>query len=477
MDNDNTQSYQIHLGNKEYILTVQSMNGMLILECQDNNFSDYPYFTKGFSLTDLKNIDNYFTSFSSLEQIQYELTKLMQDKKVSINNIGNIVGIDFYLPSNEGFQKITLNLFRQSNIQKQIQNVNRQTNQNNGNIEYQGRCSCPLDNERLDKLESENSLIKKEHSSFRNELNKLINKINALNQLIINLKKENQELNKLTNEFKDENNSRREEASKLRRNNESIKRENQKLKEKKNQLEFLLKEHHLNITKNPFNSFQVLKVGQTYKNDRLETNINNIPEQQNCNYTEESKEIVNSILLNKNVSKKPGATVSGEIIHTSSELEMICQQINKKNQRITISLIYKASVDSDKAEAFHRKCDNSSSTLVVVETKNGKRFGGYTSCSWQGNCIDKKDPDAFIFSLDKMKSYSIKPNNDAIGCYPTFGPVFFGCQIRIYDKAFTNGGSTFEKGLNYETTEDYELTGGEQYFSIKEIEVYDIKFS
>ena len=37
----------------------------------------------------LKNIDNYFTSFSSLEQIQYELTKLMQDKKVSIDNNGN----------------------------------------------------------------------------------------------------------------------------------------------------------------------------------------------------------------------------------------------------------------------------------------------------------------------------------------------------------------------------------------------------
>ena len=53
--------------------------------------------------------------------------------------------------------------------------------------------------------------------------------------------------------------------------------------------------------------------------------------------------------------------------------------------------------------------------------------------------------------------------------------VFLGCQIRIYDEFFTNGGTTFEKGLNYNTQEDFELTGGMKQFEVNEIEVYGIE--
>ena len=64
---------------------------------------------------------------------------------------------------------------------------------------------------------------------------------------------------------------------------------------------------------------------------------------------------------------------------------------------ITINLIYKATADSDKAAAFHAKCDDAKSTLVLVETDKGKRFGGYSSCSWDGDCIEKKDEEPLEF--------------------------------------------------------------------------------
>ena len=166
--------------------------------------------------------------------------------------------------------------------------------------------------------------------------------------------------------------------------------------------------------------------------------------------------------------------VKGNIIHNSQELELLTRKINKSNRKITLYLIYKATADSDKAEAFHKKCDRAKSTLVLVETDKGKRFGGYTSRSWGGECIDKKDDEAFIFSLDKMMTYDIIPGEDAIGCYPKFGPIFMGCQIRIYDDAFIKGGTTFEKGLNYNTLEDFELTGGNREFNVREIEVYEV---
>ena len=167
-------------------------------------------------------------------------------------------------------------------------------------------------------------------------------------------------------------------------------------------------------------------------------------------------------------------SVKGEILHNKEELELITKMMNKINKKVIINLLYKATADSDKAQAFHEKCDKAQSSLVLIETDKGKRFGGFTTSSWSGDCIDKKDEDAFIFSLDKMKVYRNIPGEDAIGCYPDFGPIFLGCQIRIYDNAFTKGGTTFEKGANYETEEDYELTGGDREFNVKEIEVYEV---
>jgi DNA repair exonuclease SbcCD ATPase subunit len=166
--------------------------------------------------------------------------------------------------------------------------------------------------------------------------------------------------------------------------------------------------------------------------------------------------------------------VKGDIIHSAQELELLTRQINKSNRKITLNLLYKATADSDKAEAFHKKCDRAQSTLVLIETDKGRRFGGFTTKSWAGECQEKKDEEAFVFSLDKMMIYEIIPDELAIGCYPKFGPIFLGCQIRIYDNAFIKGGTTFEKGMNYNTEEDYELTGGDREFMVREIEVYEV---
>ena len=170
--------------------------------------------------------------------------------------------------------------------------------------------------------------------------------------------------------------------------------------------------------------------------------------------------------------------VKGDILHSAQELELITRKINtklnNKNCKLTLNLLYKATADSDKASAFHEKCDKANRTIVLIETDKGKRFGGYTSMSWKGEAEEKNDEEAFVFSLDKMKTYDNITGELAIGCYPKFGPIFMGCQIRIYDDAFVKGGTTFEKGLNYNTEEDFELNGGERNFIVKEIEVYEV---
>ena len=164
------------------------------------------------------------------------------------------------------------------------------------------------------------------------------------------------------------------------------------------------------------------------------------------------------------------------IIHKYKEIDEVVSKIQLKLMAgAKFMLLYRASTDGDKAKIFHQKCDKHNMTLVLVETTKGVRFGGFTTKSWDGNCVKKIDNEAFVFSFDKKKSYDVIKNEHAVGGYPKFGPVFFGCQIRIYDNFFTKGGTTCNRGLNYNTKEDFELNNGEQKYIVKEIEVYDIE--
>ena len=164
------------------------------------------------------------------------------------------------------------------------------------------------------------------------------------------------------------------------------------------------------------------------------------------------------------------------IIHKYSEIDDVVSKIQDLLLKgVKFNLVYKAFDVGDRASTFHEKCDKLKMSLVLVETDKDIRFGGFTTESWEGNCLRKNDNNAFVFSLDTKKIFDIIPNEPAVGCYPKFGPVFFGCQIRIYDNFFKTGGTTCLKGLNYKTSMDYELNNGEQTFLIKDIEIYGIE--
>ena len=168
--------------------------------------------------------------------------------------------------------------------------------------------------------------------------------------------------------------------------------------------------------------------------------------------------------------------ISNGIIKKYAEIKKVVQHIELKlNSKVRFYMLYKASEVGDRAKTFHEKCDNYDMTLVIIETKEGLRFGGFTTELWNGNCVHKRDQKAFVFSLDKDKTYDIVGHDPAIGCYPKYGPIFFGCQIRIYDFFFTKNSITCEKGLCFQTTEDYELNNGEKSFVVKDIEVYALE--
>ena len=73
------------------------------------------------------------------------------------------------------------------------------------------------------------------------------------------------------------------------------------------------------------------------------------------------------------------------------EESMLLNKLGKEGKNIKLKLLYKATIDTDRAEIFHKKCDKAKSSLVFIETIHGMRFGGFTTQSWEGDGIDKKD--------------------------------------------------------------------------------------
>ena len=168
--------------------------------------------------------------------------------------------------------------------------------------------------------------------------------------------------------------------------------------------------------------------------------------------------------IEKNIIKHPG-----ELEEISSRLQRL---LNKKN--IKYKIIFRSNIDGDLAQTFHQKCDKIKNTLILIKASGNKRFGGFTSETWDGDDVNKKDDKSFIFSIDKMKVYDIIEGENAINCNPDLGPVFVN-QIKLLDKFFTQGGTTCKKGMNFKTTEDFEITDGAEKFGVQEVEVYQLK--
>ena len=339
-----------------------------------------------------------------------------------------------------------------------------------------------------DNLKNENNNYKEQMLAYQNEYkgleeenSSLRNQIDLLNKDVNALDNQNDEIRKMYENLVNENNLYKKQIDDLNKENESLKEEVKLLNNN-----FILINNELENIKNENNKARNNIEEQNNNNDQEiinklieENNLYKKKIEENELLKKEIEELQKNLQINQERQieddQEQENEVSGEIIHDIKELEMITKKINKEeDKKLIINLLYKASVDSDKAEIFHEKCDQAQNTIVLVETKDGKRFGGFTTCSWSGNCVDKNDPKAFIFSFDKMKTYDNIPGDEAIGCYPKFGPIFLGCQIKIFDNAFTKGGTTFEKELNFNTEEDYELTGGNRTFEVKEIEVYEV---
>lgn len=63
-------------------------------------------------------------------------------------------------------------------------------------------------------------------------------------------------------------------------------------------------------------------------------------------------------------------------------------------------LVYSGKRDGWNHSDFHRLCDGVASTVVLVKTSKGNRFGGFTVLPWSSTKGWKEDKESFVFSVD-----------------------------------------------------------------------------
>ena len=197
---------------------------------------------------------------------------------------------------------------------------------------------------------------------------------------------------------------------------------------------------------------------------------------------EEIKKINEKLdILFKEKAKADG--IDSKIIKKNEELNLISDRIKNtellKNKKIKYKLLYRGTRDGMNASSFHQKCNSIPQTVSIVQTTKGYKFGGYAEKALENHngTYWIKDDKSFVFSIDHMKIYNHVQGTDAIFHSNNYGPTFCCCinlqkdfsnnQNYTYDKNNTN---QYFSGFN----RDYELNDGEQYFSLAEIEVFQV---
>ena len=143
----------------------------------------------------------------------------------------------------------------------------------------------------------------------------------------------------------------------------------------------------------------------------------------------EMKETLDKIMSIPTITQyllKISKNISNGIIKTEEDKNLVFSWINQNIQKVSAKLLYSAIIDGDNASTFHNLCDDKGPTLIIVESTDGKIFGGYTKESWSGNSQYKSDKKAFIFSLDKKMRAELKQKSYSIYCSPSYGPSFGG---------------------------------------------------
>ena len=101
-------------------------------------------------------------------------------------------------------------------------------------------------------------------------------------------------------------------------------------------------------------------------------------------------------LLKKEIEERKKIFPESTIIN-NEQGKIIKDWINP-NLDINFNLIFKKSRDGSNVSDFHKFCDNKGKIILLIETNNNFKFGGYTPLNFDSSDKLKNDNDSFLYN-------------------------------------------------------------------------------
>ena len=183
--------------------------------------------------------------------------------------------------------------------------------------------------------------------------------------------------------------------------------------------------------------------------------------------------------------------IKSKIIESSTDLDFIKNRLinndqNLKQKNINFNLLYRATRDGDNFNDFHSRVDNKNSTLTIIKTSLGLKFGVFLEIPFRQLGGNVKDDKSFVFSLDLKKIYNSNKkgqynlndinssNGTLINLY--YQPILITINCLSNNKSYTEKSDNANKSYsNFER--DYELNNNQQYFTVEEMETFQIRLN
>ncbi len=167
------------------------------------------------------------------------------------------------------------------------------------------------------------------------------------------------------------------------------------------------------------------------------------------------------------------------IITSMEDVDFLRETLGKVGMR----MVYKATMHGDNVIRFQEKTKSHHHILILIKTKKGNRFGGYTSLNFEpiqmagfSADVEKSDQSAFLFNLDEKKVYDVKHHFSAIYCDYFFVLHFGEGDLVVWNYFLSKGGmSDFPENFGQGANKG-DLTREGRKFEIEELEAYHISF-
>ncbi|KAM4540491.1 interferon-induced protein 44-like [Fundulus diaphanus] len=135
---------------------------------------------------------------------------------------------------------------------------------------------------------------------------------------------------------------------------------------------------------------------------------------------------------------------------------------------VRLHLLYKGSVHSFTAAAFHSRCDQQGPTVIVAYNAAGFVFGAYTSKDYAQSGQEVHDGEAFLYSIAPQRNKPLRVGGISGqraftdgGAGPNFGALVFLCEDRPLVQSFPGTCFNFQAAEMH--GEDLALTEFEVY--------------